>query len=216
MATAKTVKTVKTPAIQAAKGAEHADSVKLSEMITKALRAYEKGRDGIQKAALAVLLHARRYKDYSASLTLITGLSDSNGKAMRLWFEKFGGFKYDLEAQKCAGWEGVKHIEDNFEVARGKPWYTMTPPNAFAGASFEEDIRKVLTKYNKLREKASNGKLSDADKAKIDFHVSAEAINTLMKMCNFEILGDKLVDTSPVQTDGTAPVVDAPVLANAA
>lgn len=199
MAKANTGKATRTPATIDVKEAGQ----RLADTIARALKGYERGREGIQKAAIACLVHAFNHADYSHSLLLIEGLGDSNGKAMRLWFEKFGGFSYDLENRKVAGWKGKKHIEEHMDAARGKPWYTMTPPNAFTGASFEDDLRKVLKRYSDFRAKIANGKLSEADRQKINFEVSQGAIDTLLSMCNFEVIDGTLRHNPPITAEVT-------------
>ena len=214
---AKKLGTVKVSAAEATK--------RLHMAIDSALKGYHRGREGIQKALVAIIVHAFHHGDYTSADRLLAGLNDGNGKSCRMWLEKFGGLTFDLDAGKVSGWTGKAHIEANMEAGRAKPWYTMTPPNTFQPVSLKGDLLKVLERHNKLRAEMAKGTMSAEKRAKIDETVDRATVDMLLSFLNFQVEGD-LIDVSPVRSamgEGTkasdtvaVPAVDVPALANAA
>jgi len=83
--------------------------------VANAIKGYQKGRNGVQNAAVNILIHAYQHGDYSQAEVLCEGVGS---KTLVKWFEDFGGL-IQGENGGFTGWKGKSHIEKSLTPVKG-------------------------------------------------------------------------------------------------
>lgn len=157
----------------------------LDELCGRAFKSVKQARIDVQIAAVAVLMHAHKCGDWTKANYLVQGLGNTiNGQSLVAWFIKYGGLKPCEETQQFIGWSGKEHIQANFQEAKKKLWWEERKPNAFKGFDLEEQLNRLLKRYQNALNKAE----SEEDKEKVNAQVSEQTIQSLLKLTNFENL----------------------------
>lgn len=152
----------------------------VDELIKMAISINVKGRDAIQAASVAILIHAEKCGDYTKANTLVKGLPDSIRKdSLVQWFVVYGGLVLpdddglDADGQATAddafcGWSGASHIKENFEKAKGTYWDTVKkPPNPWKGFDLDAEIANLVKKANIAMKKHGASPDTKVDKSKL-------------------------------------------------
>jgi hypothetical protein len=157
-------------------------------------------------------------------LELVDGL-DEKGKKVK----KFGKWKGREHIERL--FNGDPNSKDKFEKAGAKAtmFWEFAEPSPFKGSDFNQNIldaMKERSKMLKLRDdlltKAADGlKYNEVERAKfradadkIRTTANEETINSLLKICNFEVIDGKVTAKPAEQPAADAPISsqEAPIL----
>lgn len=157
----------------------------LEKIQATAVKSVQSARVKVQIAAVATIRHAWEHGDYTYAQKLVDVLGNTiNGAALVEWFKVYGGLTTGDEG--FTGWAGKKHIEDNFEDAKGKMWWDLAPRNPFKGYSLEDALQKVLAGHAKIVK--GMDKMTEEDKAKVNVEANSATIQAVLKLCNFKAI----------------------------
>lgn len=159
----------------------------LNKLISSAINSAKTMQTKIQVAAVGILFHAAKHGDYTAANTLVDGLGNSARRdALVTWFKLYGGLTIS-EGKAFDGWNGKAHIEANFEVAKATMWNdAKKESNPFVELDMEADLRKLVDKYSRAKNKAA--KAGSEFKGKINTQINDQLMAQLMELCNFEVI----------------------------
>lgn len=181
------VKSTTRPAVQMhedLKGVKYgtsADKAAVDKAIESAVKAVQKGRVEVQKAAVLILLHAYHHGDYRPASALVKALGNSvNQKALVDWFCTWGGLEVNAETEEFGGWNGKEFIKEYFEDAKATPWWTHKPQKAWAGFELDKELQKLLKRAAEAAVKAE-GAPKDVP---FDLQVSGATRQQLMAILN--------------------------------
>jgi hypothetical protein len=137
----------------------------IKSLVQGAVKGYQKGRRGVQSAAVAVLLHAEKHGDYSQAEVLCEGVGN---KSLIKWFEDFGGLIVNPETKSFGGWKGANHInQKRFEAAKEQMYWEYKAENIWGGHDDLKIAKALITKHNAAVKHLEESP-DDADK--VSFH----------------------------------------------
>jgi hypothetical protein len=126
--------------------------------------------DAVQQCAIAILLHAHKYGDYTAARTLVEACGEGVRKTTLVaWFVKFGGLAVsEVAAEGFSGWKGAAFIEEHMNAAKAEPWYkTKKEPSPWEGFDLDAELRRVLDKAAKAMKNHTGDKGLVVDDTKL-------------------------------------------------
>lgn len=161
------------------------DAADLEKIQATAIKSVQKARVLVQIAAVATIMHAHKHGDWTYAQKLVDGLGNTvNGDALVEWFKLYGGLETNDEG--FIGWSGKDYIEQNFEKAKAKMWWTLKVKSPFKGFDLEAALQKVIKDHNAMKEKVVA--LTPEDQEKVNFKVNDATIQAVLKLCNFEAI----------------------------
>jgi hypothetical protein len=124
----------------------------IKDCVDKAIKGYQKGRNGVQNAAVNVLIHAAKTGDYTEASRLCEGVGN---KSLVSWFEDFGGLT--VEGKSFKGWKGAEYIRKNLTPAKGEKqgaaqrqmYWEYKAQDIWGGQDDEKALRSFLNKHYK-------------------------------------------------------------------
>lgn len=117
----------------------------VKETVKSAIQGYQKGRRGVQNAAVSVLVHALNHGDYSQAQVLCDGVGN---KSLVKFFEDFGGLLVNAESSSFEGWRGADHIGKNLEAAKKQMYWEYKAENIWAGHDDLKAAKSLISKHN--------------------------------------------------------------------
>jgi hypothetical protein len=143
----------------------------IKSVVANAVKGYQKGRRGVQIAAVNVLLHAARHGDYTQAQVLCEGVGN---KSLVKWFEDFGGLIVNPETKSFGGWKGAGYITDadekgnsRFTKCKAQMYWEYKAENIWAGHDDLKAAKALLNKHNQAVKHVEN---APADAGKVSFH----------------------------------------------
>lgn len=159
----------------------------VTRLVTTARKSAELMRTSVQKAAVAILLHAYKYGDYTMAEALVEACGDGvRGDALVTFFAKCGGLKVDEENNTFCGWKGRDHIKAHMELAKEKPWYLYKKANPFKGYDVNQALAQLEKKFNKMKKDVDG--MEEGDKEKVNLVIDEAILKRIMSMANFEAI----------------------------
>lgn len=189
------------------------DSADLNRIQDIALKLINRGRDALQIALVATIIHAAKHGDYTGANRLVHSLANSgtNGPAVVEWFAKFGGLKIGKatsedgkDIKEFTSWSGAEYIKANLEDAKAKMWWTLKKKSAFDGWDANKVINQFLAKRKQMIEAANNPELSDEDKAKIVTSLDANVVEALLSALDIDSMLMAAEQEQPVEAQPKA------------
>lgn len=145
-------------------------------LIADAIKSAGQTKVKIQQAAVAILLHAMKHKDWRKANDLVGGLGNGVRRdALIEWFKTFGGLTVDDGQKQFTGWQGAEHIAQRLDKAKAKDWAECKADTPWGGFSLKESLQKVR--------KSAVAALDRLDKA-VESGESQEVIDELAKHVN--------------------------------
>ena len=143
----------------------------IKSVVANAIKGYQKGRRGVQIAAVNVLLHAAKHGDYSQAQVLCEGVGN---KSLVKWFEDFGGLIVNPETKSFGGWKGAAYITDanekgesRFTKCKAQMYWEYKAENIWAGHDDLKAAKALLAKHNTAAKHIED---NPADASKVSFH----------------------------------------------
>lgn len=128
----------------------------VDELIARAEKLNKSGREAIQVAAIGVLVHAEKTRDWTKARTLVDCVEGANTVSLVAWFVKYGGLvvgKDDAGDETFIGWSGKEHIRENFASARSTPWWNAKKMSPYKGFDLMGAVQQQVTAANNALKK---------------------------------------------------------------
>lgn len=168
------------------------DAADLNKIQDVAVRLVNRGRDALQIAAVATLIHAAKHGDWTHANRLVHAMPQGvNIAALVEWFVKFGGLtigkaadENGKEVKQFVSWQGAKYIEAALNDAKATMWWTFKQQKAFEGFDADAALKAYIKKVNTIRQSMEG--MSDEDKAKVSLTISDATFKAICELANFE------------------------------
>lgn len=181
---------------------ENAGLVKVQD---QAIKASHKARELIQLALVATLIHLGKHHDVRMASRLVDGLNGTvRGTALVRYLLRFGHLEIgkvkitdaDGKEKSVDGFisivgNGEQHaaaIRKTLDEAKATAWYELTPPASPYSFALENALLAVETRAKAAAKRIAEGKAKPED---VDFHISDEAKQHVMRLLNFEQIVDE-------------------------
>ena len=143
-------------------------------VVQRAVANYQKGRRGVQNAAVLVLIHAQKHGDYSQAQVLCEGVGS---KQLVEWFKDFGGLKVNEETKSFDGWSGADHIAKSLTPKKGEKqgiaqatmYWEYKKENIWSGWDDLKAAKSLIAKHNAAMKRLEE---NPEDAAKVSSHPS--------------------------------------------
>ena len=175
----------------------------LADIQGKAVRGVNRGRDLVQIALVATMLHARNTGDWRSANDFVAALGNSvNGRAVVDWLVQFVGLKVSEDGKSFDAWSGPEYIKENLNKAKDTMWWNLKVANPFKGYSLEAALQALIKRHESVVAKASE----DAEAAKlVNVEVNDATIRQVLALCHFDAIiadagnQDKIVEEMAVE-----------------
>lgn len=157
----------------------------VDHLIVNALNSTRKAQILVQVAAVAILQHVARTKDWTVAKKLVDGMSTgSRADSLVVWFNKYG---IESDDTGFTGYNPALCNELHIVDAKVNHWYdAVAAPSAFKGFNLEEQMKALDEKASRNLKLIKNKSVED--QAKVVVNQDLFRVFRLIRGCSNEQL----------------------------